>query len=159
MTRVEFSELCKMIQAAYPRDVFIEQKEQYDLWWNMLNGCSFEFAKLAVKNYILDSRYLPNISDIMTRYDAVKADALQKKMNLKEIFCFTRDLYPQAFRGSDSETIYWTLIKSKTYGECLSKAESIKKWSADYVRRMEKSGSDNWMSLEECMTEAVNERG
>ena len=158
MTKKEFSELCKTIQAAYPRDVFLEQQEQYTLWWDMMNGCSYEFAKLAVKNYILGNRYLPNLSDIMTRYNAVKSDAMQKKMNLKEIYYFIRDNYPQAFRGTNSEVAYWSLIKSKTYGECLAKAESIKKWSAGYVRRMEKSGSDRWMSLEECMAEALNER-
>lgn len=155
MTEHEFSELCTMIQAAYPRDTFLETQEQFDLWWEMFKGFQVGFAKIAVKNYIREGKYLPSVSDITTRYNAVKADALQKKAHLKDIYGMIRDFYPQMYRGEgDTESEYWGLIQSHSYGECQRKADRIRSHVVEYVRYMEQNGG-NWATLSECMREAL----
>lgn len=151
MTELEFSEVCKTIQAAYPRDTFLGSQEQYDLWWNVFKDCNCQFLNTAVRKYIQENKYLPSVSDISTRYNTIKSDVLYKKARLREIFYYTRDIYPQAYRGDvDLEQLFWQLVRSETYEECLAKADRIYHHTLDYVRQTEKTNG-TWMLLPECM--------
>lgn len=124
MTRVEFSKIILLLNAAYKSKdyVMIADKMQADMWFEMLKDLEYEVCAKAVRNLIARSPYEPKISDLRSEY----ARLVQPQyMTAQEAWSVVRD----AIRGSvpfeDLPKIIQEAVVDKAqlweWGQCESK--------------------------------------
>lgn len=71
MNKKEFSEIISLIQIAYNKQYL---KEEIEVMYDLLKDFEYDTLKIAIKRLIATSRYVPNVSQIITEYKQIKRD-------------------------------------------------------------------------------------
>ena len=71
MNKKEFSEIISLIQIAYNKQYL---KEEIEVMYDLLKDFEYNTLKVAIKRLIATSRYVPNVSQIITEYKQIKRD-------------------------------------------------------------------------------------
>lgn len=71
MNKKEFSEIISLIQIAYNKQYL---KEEIEVMYDLLKDFEYDTLKIAIKRLIATSRYVPNVSQIISEYKQIKRD-------------------------------------------------------------------------------------
>lgn len=71
MNKKEFSEIISLIQIAYNKQYL---KEEIEVMYDLLKDFEYNTLKIAIKKLIATSRYVPNVSQIISEYKQIKRD-------------------------------------------------------------------------------------
>lgn len=71
MNKKEFSEIISLIQIAYNKQYL---KEEIEVMYDLLKDFEYNTLKVAIKRLIATSRYVPNVSQIISEYKQIKRD-------------------------------------------------------------------------------------
>ncbi len=71
MNKKEFSEIISLIQIAYNKQYL---KEEIEVMYDLLKDFEYNTLKIAIKRLIATSRYVPNVSQIISEYKQIKRD-------------------------------------------------------------------------------------
>lgn len=79
MTKEEFTEIMKVMQAAFPNQK--NSDETVKLWKGVLSPLNFKSAKKALHDYILQpsAKFAPAIGEILDIYDRIEKRAREEK--------------------------------------------------------------------------------
>lgn len=83
MNKKEFSEIISLIQIAYNKQY---SKEEIEVMYDLLENFEYNTLKIAIKRLITTSRYVPNVSQIISEYKQIKRDeGYNKIMKAREL--------------------------------------------------------------------------
>ena len=71
MNKKEFSEIISLMQIAYNKQY---SKEEIEVMYDLLKDFEYNTLKVAIKKLITISRYVPNVSQIISEYKQIKRD-------------------------------------------------------------------------------------
>lgn len=64
MTRDDFKVLVKGMKAVYTQPTFIPDQDAFNMWYALLGDLSYEACAVAIKKYMLTSKFPPTVAEI-----------------------------------------------------------------------------------------------
>lgn len=92
MTRDEFKEIIKKINAAFPGA--IKTSEQVDMWYECLKDDRADLMNRAVIEYSKHNQYQPTIAGLLECYESEAEESANIRRQLEEIYTTASHVYP-----------------------------------------------------------------
>ena len=144
MTKNEWGTIVKQVRAFYPRYNFIEEKDTFDAWYEMLEDLEYAGALRAVQNYVKENQYPPTIADIRHEYNRMFEAYQGLIKSVKTEFGLACQYYPNMDMNVEQETfeIYLARLKKHPQGEWMPRTRKFHKDTTDFVRDCEINHKD-----------------
>ena len=159
MTLDEFIPVGRNIKFAYKRHELLNEKEEWELWVRIMGDLDIRQVREAVDKWIYENPYPPTIADIRHMCNEKVQGELKYKHEMREIFEYTRGLYP-GFCKMETDTMkYWNaLTAADSWEERVEKAKHVSSEISEYVRMHELNGMVNQIpSFTERLEKMANE--
>ena len=111
MTKSEWGEIVKTICSIYPRSNFMEQKETFNAWYELLKDLETPAVRQAVINLAKEKEFPPAVSEIRREYQRMYKIHLDRLKKIRENFELAMGIYPSY--NKDDEVFEMFLGKLK----------------------------------------------
>ena len=135
MTKQEFEKTARALKSAYRQADFLSTSESLATWYGFLRDYDYETIVIVVNNYIRTNTYPPAIADICNAVKAEEDKISDIKQQLREVYSFTKGVYPSADDTKNARVTWNKIIKQKD--EWLDRLSIAKKLADDTARFVE----------------------
>lgn len=126
MTLDEWLSLARHLKTMYPNEKFLPTKDIVEVWYAYLKDLETVYVKIAVREWVKDSTFYPQVSDIRTKAEEAKEEAKSKLKELKDIYENCHSRFPINLQEPDDWNSFKAAISSERFEDAKSKALKIK---------------------------------
>lgn len=158
MTKDEWMEIAKHIKTAFPKHDFMKEKEDAEIWYNLVMNWSFVDCKAAVWNHIQHSNFPPSLHELKECYDIRRAEVEDFGRRVKEIYRDMENYYPEVLRDeTNSHQAFSHALKHIKKEKVIKYALEIKQGVIGRVMDVERGNTDELPLLSESIRSVVDE--
>lgn len=140
MTKEEFKQIAKKLKMSYQRENFFADTETLNSWYDSLKDFGADLVTEVVDEYIKHNKFQPTIADIYAPCEELRA---KYKNGLREIYEYTKGVYPCSEDTKEARVTWNMIINSRTWEGRFNKARHFASHTSAYVENAERSGKIN----------------
>lgn len=103
MTKQEFYEIAKKLQAIYTNQHFMEKQETMDVWYALFRGMPLNVMVMAVNAHVMESPYPPTPADINKQLNRFRKGNSDSLPSAEEAWAMVRKAVSRSNYYSESE--------------------------------------------------------
>ena len=133
MTKQEFYEIAKKLQAIYTNQHFMEKQETMDVWYALFRGLPLNVMVMAVNAHVMESPYPPTPADINKQLNRFRKGNSDSLPSAEEAWAMVRKAVSRSNYYSESEFYKLPEIVQDAVGT----HENLRAWAAMEIDEFE----------------------